>query len=96
MKTSSSSRDFPKNSFQVQLAAVRNKLAAQNEWKRLKMRHSEILGKLDSNIVRADLGAKGIYFRLRAGPLIDRGSATELCGALRKVKVNCLVIRPGR
>ena len=34
--------DFTKNSFQVQLAAVRNKLAAQNEWKRLKMRHSEI------------------------------------------------------
>ena len=92
----SSALDFPKNSFQVQLAAVRNKLAAQNEWKRLKMRHSEILGKLVSNIIRADLGTKGIYFRLRAGPLIDKGSATQLCGALRKVNVNCLVIRPGR
>ena len=92
----SSLPNFPKNSFQVQLAAVRNKLAAQNEWKRLKTRQSDLLAKLESNIIRADLGAKGIYFRLRAGPLIDKGSAAKLCRALRKVKVNCLVIRPGR
>ena len=96
VETGSSSFDFPKSSFQVQLAAVRNQLAAQNEWQRLKTRHSVLLGKLSSRIVRADLGAKGIYFRLRAGPLIDRGSAKKLCKELQKIKVNCLVIRPGR
>ena len=81
-------------SFQIQLAAVRKETAAQNEWRRLKARHRTLLNNLELNVVKADLGAKGIYFRLRAGPLKDAESAKKLCRELSKVKVRCLVIRP--
>ena len=81
-------------SFQIQLAAVRKETAAQNEWRRLKARHRTLLNNLELNVVMADLGAKGIYFRLRAGPLKDAESAKKLCRELSKVKVRCLVIRP--
>ena len=81
-------------SFQVQLAAVRKETAAQNEWRRLKARHRTLLNNLELNVVKADLGTKGIYFRLRAGPLKDAESAKTLCRELSKVKVRCLVIRP--
>ncbi len=80
--------------FQIQLAAVRKETAAQNEWRRLKERHRTLLNNLELNVVKADLGAKGIYFRLRAGPLKDAESAKKLCRELFKVKVRCLVIRP--
>ncbi|MFP6760285.1 MAG: SPOR domain-containing protein, partial [Rhodospirillales bacterium] len=81
-------------SFQIQLAAVRKETAAQNEWRRLKARHRTLLSNLELNVVKADLGTKGIYFRLRAGPLKDAESAKTLCRELSKVKVRCLVIRP--
>ena len=81
-------------SFQIQLAAVRKETDAQNEWRRLKARHRTLLNNLELNVVKADLGAKGIYFRLRAGPLKDAESAKKLCRELSKVKVRCLVIRP--
>ena len=81
-------------SFQIQLAAVRKETAVQNEWRRLKARHHTLLNNLELNVVMADLGAKGIYFRLRAGPLKDAESAKKLCRELSKVKVRCLVIRP--
>ena len=81
-------------SFQIQLAAVRKETAAENEWRRLKARHRTLLNNLELNVVKADLGDKGIYFRLRAGPLKDAESAKKLCKELSKVRVRCLVIRP--
>ena len=89
-----SSARISTRSFQIQLAAVRKETAAQNEWRRLKARHRTLLNNLELNVVKADLGAKGIYFRLRAGPLKDAETAKKLCRELSKVKVRCLVIRP--
>ena len=90
----SSSAIISTRSFQIQLAAVRIETAAENEWRRLKARHRTLLNNLELNVVKADLGDKGIYFRLRAGPLKDVQSAKKLCRELSKVRVRCLVIRP--
>lgn len=81
-------------SYQVQLAAVRDVSATQTEWRRLQVRHKILLGNLKLSVVRADLGSKGIFYRLRAGPLIDQSSAKKLCKDLIKVKVSCLVVKP--
>ncbi len=80
--------------YQIQLAAVRQQDAAKREWQRLSKKHANLLGSLSLNVVRADLGKKGIFYRLRAGPLADLASAKTLCQALVKQKVGCLVIRP--
>ncbi len=84
------------NGYRVQLAAVRSNKDARREWTRLRTRHSDLLGRLRHSVVRADLGAKGIYYRLRAGPLENKAAARTLCGELTKIKVGCLVVRPGR
>lgn len=81
--------------YSVQLAAVRDENAARGEWRRLRGRHADLLGALSLNVVRADLGAKGIFYRLRAGDLADKATAITLCQALAKKKVGCLVIPPG-
>ncbi len=80
----------------VQLSAVRALADAQREWDRLKRRNPELLSKLDRSITKADLGAaKGIFYRLRAGPLESEEVARKLCAELAKRKVGCLIVRPG-
>jgi len=79
----------------VQLAAARSSQGAREEWQRLRTKHLDLLGRLGLTITKADLGAgKGIFYRLRAGPLADEGTARGLCRQLARRRVGCLVIRP--
>jgi len=83
--------------YRIQLAALRTHERAEAEWKRQKKAHPDILGSLKLFVVRVDLGEdKGVFFRLRAGPLRDAAAAKKLCGELAKRNVGCLVIRPGK
>ncbi|MCG8509248.1 MAG: SPOR domain-containing protein [Rhodospirillales bacterium] len=81
--------------YKVQLAAVRERAKVDGEWDRLRRRHSDLLGDLKLSVMRADLGpAKGVFFRLRAGPIADESQAKALCKKLTERKVGCLVVRP--
>ena len=82
--------------FRIQVAAVRSEVAAREEWKRLQTKHTDLLGPLRLEVVRADLGSKGVFFRLRAGPIASLPAARTLCAGLAKQKVGCLVVPPGR
>lgn len=77
----------------IQIAALRSEEVAQSEWDRLSKKHSSLLGSYRPMIVRADLGERGIFYRLRAGPLKDRGAAEDLCASLASENVGCLVVR---
>ena len=94
--TTSASKPFTKQSYRIQLAAVRNADAAKREWTRLQKKHNSVLGPLSLSVERADLGKKGIFYRLRAGPVADLAAAKALCQSLANLKVGCLVVRPGR
>ncbi len=95
-KTAPVSAATASKNYQIQLAAIRDASATKGEWVRLQKKHPSLLGKLRLNVVRADLGKRGIYYRLRAGPIATPDVAKALCQSLAKVKVACLVIRPGK
>jgi cell division septation protein DedD len=78
--------------FRVQLLAMSSEPAARRAWSDLAKTHPDLLGTLSPNVVRADLGAKGTVYRVQAGPLADRASADELCGALAKRGTGCIVV----
>ena len=81
----------------VQLAAARSPQGARSEWERLRKKHLDLLGDLGLKVTKADLGAKkGVFYRLRAGPLADEKAARQLCQQLTKRKVGCLIIKPVR
>ena len=81
----------------VQLAAARSPQGARSEWERLRKKHLDLLGDLELKVTKADLGArKGVYYRLRAGPLADEKAARQLCKQLTKRQVGCLIIKPVR
>jgi hypothetical protein len=80
--------------FKIQLSAVRTEAAAKTEWDKLKKAHPSVLGRLTLNVEKADLGQKGIYFRIQAGPFADRAAAEVACQELTKQKASCLIVRP--
>lgn len=84
------------NAWRVQLAASRSEPAVKSEWDRLRRRHVDLLGDLRLQVMRIDLGAtKGVFYRLRAGPLADEAAAQALCSRLKQRKLGCLVVKPG-
>jgi hypothetical protein len=64
------------------------------EWSRIVGKNKDALGGLTPSVARVDLGEKGVFFRLRAGPLADRAAAESLCATLSAQNVGCIVVRP--
>lgn len=73
----------------VQLAAFRDEPTARAEFRKLQKKHPTLAG-LTADIQKADLGAKGIYYRLRAG-YMDKTRAASLCATLKGEGQACLV-----
>ncbi|PWC52775.1 SPOR domain-containing protein [Azospirillum sp. TSO22-1] len=78
--------------YRVQLASVRSEAEAAAEWKRLSGRHSE-LGGLSMQVAKADLGEKGVYYRVQGGS-VDEARAKSICEKLKAQNVGCVVVRP--
>lgn len=81
--------------YQVQLGALRTEERATAAWRGLVKKHDALLGGLSHDIVRADLGTKGIFYRLRAGPFANKTDASALCDKLKEQKVGCLPVKAG-
>jgi len=77
--------------FVVQLAAVREEAAAGPAYKALQDKHSAILGGHALDVERADLGDKGIFYRVRAAGFDSKAAATTACGKLKAAGQDCLV-----
>ena len=79
--------------FRVQLGSVKTKSRAEKEARRLTRVHKLVLGNLEIRLIRADLGTRGVFYRLLAGPLNDRSTADSLCRRLSAHKQVCIVIK---
>lgn len=75
----------------VQLGAVRSEESAKAEWRRLQTRYRAQLGGLEVSIQQADLGARGIYWRVRGGP-VSAEEGKKICDALKSAGQNCMVV----
>lgn len=84
----------PAGTYQIQLASVLSEDAAMAEWKRISGKNKDILGAYQAAVTRADLGERGVFYRLRAGPLADKAAADALCASLQAQKVGCIVVKP--
>jgi cell division septation protein DedD len=81
-------------SYRVQLAALQSEEAAAAAWSVLQKKYPDLLGPLTATILKVDLGAQGIFYRVQGGPLPDRQAAEKLCGKLDQRGQACLVVRP--
>ena len=60
-------------------------------WKRLAAKYPDVLGSLSLHLEKADLGTKGIYYRVQAGPFTDKNAARDICATLKAKGQQCLV-----
>lgn len=77
----------------VQLAALKDEAAARAAWQQAVASNGDLLGNLSLDIQRADLGAKGVFYRVRAKGLRSADEAKALCDKLAARKVGCIVVR---
>ncbi len=80
----------PAGRWQVQLMASNNKKAVEASWKELSAKYAPLKGQ-EYEIEMADLGAKGRFYRLKAGNFKDRAGADKLCNDLKALGLSCIV-----
>jgi cell division septation protein DedD len=80
--------------FRIQVGAMRTEAEARAVWEQVSRRHPEILGRMAPSYSRAELGERGSFFRVQAGPLPSRDAAREACERLTKAGTVCLVVPP--
>ncbi len=73
----------------VHLASYRSQRAADRGWSILREAHKDLLGDLSLEVSRISLGTKGVFYRLKAGPLTDKAAARNLCRELKKRRQYC-------
>lgn len=74
----------------VHLASYRQKKSALRGWASLQKRFKSQLGGLETSIERVDLGGgKGVFYRLKAGPLPSNNAAVSLCRKLKSKRQYC-------
>jgi hypothetical protein len=69
---------------------VRSEEAARQEWDRIRRANPDLLGSASANFVRADLGEKGVFYRLQTAPIAD---AERVCGELKRRNIGCIIAR---
>ncbi|SCA54932.1 hypothetical protein MTBPR1_10179 [Candidatus Terasakiella magnetica] len=90
----STMKPLAQSGYILQLLSSKNQAAVKATWTKIKSKNSDIVKGLPANIVKADLGAqKGIYYRLRLGPVATGDKAKSLCNQLKKRKVGCFIVR---
>ena len=77
----------------LQISAVRSEDAANEAWSRLAQRHPEIFAGARKSVERADLGARGVFYRLRAGSFETREAASRFCDAYKQAGGDCIIVR---
>ncbi len=82
--------------YRVQLGAFESERIARQEMARIVEANRDLLGDLGAAVRRADLGAKGVFYRVRVGPLAARKEARTLCASLSERKVPCFVVSAGK
>jgi hypothetical protein len=77
----------------VQVSARRSEADARASFRSLQSKFPRQLGGRTAVVQRADLGAKGIYYRALVGPFASAGAADQFCGSLKTAGGQCVVQR---
>lgn len=74
----------------VQIASATTEEAAWSSWNKMKSRNKALAGK-EPVVVRADLGTKGVFYRVRLVGFDTQGEASKECARLKSRGVKCFI-----
>jgi hypothetical protein len=79
--------------YAVQVSSQRTEAEAQTAFRALQSKYPEQLGGQQPMIRRADLGDKGVFYRVQIGPFGSSDQAAQLCTSLKNAGGSCVVQR---
>jgi hypothetical protein len=79
--------------YAVQVTSQRSEAEAQAEFRALRAKYPNQLRGRQPIVRRADLGAKGVYYRAFVGPFASMEQAAGMCASLKAAGGNCIVQR---
>ncbi|MHA1164233.1 MAG: DUF2147 domain-containing protein [Alphaproteobacteria bacterium] len=77
----------------VQVAARQSRKEALRAFNDLQLRFPQMLGGMAPEVLRADLGQRGIWFRIGIGPMAQQSAAVDFCRQLKSQGGDCLIRR---
>jgi len=77
--------------YAVQLGSFRSETEAEAAWQAATRRLGPALQDRDHLVQRADIPGKGVYYRLRVGPMSAKTAASALCSTLKSQGQDCYV-----
>ncbi len=81
----------PSGGYLVQVAARQSQNEALRAFDDLRRRFPRLLGGMAPEIRRADLGRRGVWYRVGIGPMEQRSSADNFCRQLKARGADCLI-----
>ena len=77
--------------FVLQIGAYPSQADADAAWKSYKAKHTALLADATDDVQRADLGDKGVWYRLRIAGFPSKDVATAMCDRLKADGGNCFL-----
>jgi cell division septation protein DedD len=78
----------------LQIGSYESEAIAEGAWETFKARYAGVVGSLSEDVQRADLGNRGIWYRLRVGPFQGKSDAVAACERLKAQGASCFVAAP--
>jgi cell division septation protein DedD len=79
--------------FLVQVGSKQNQTDALATFADMQQKYPRLLAPYRPMVQKANLGSKGVWYRLRIGPIRDKSTASKLCGQLKSQGLpDCLVV----
>lgn len=79
--------------YMAQLGAFGSNEDALAAWTKIDAAHGAMFPTKEHTVQRADLGAKGVFYRLQLGPFSNETSARKVCDYLQQNKQGCFVVK---
>jgi cell division protein FtsN len=73
----------------LQIGSFTSQSDADAAWKTFRGKHASLLAGFGPNVQKADLGDKGVWYRLRVGSFADKDAAAALCDRLKAEGAAC-------
>lgn len=75
----------------LQIGSYPTQELAESAFRRFRLTHGDLAGVFLPDIKKAELGTKGVWYRLRIGPFAGMSAAAEACEKMKKEGVTCLI-----
>jgi hypothetical protein len=78
----------------IQVGSHTNEAIARAEWQKIQGAAQAVVGNAGNRVQRADLGARGVFYRIQIGPFASQGEAGQFCAQLKARSVDCFLAPP--